>query len=415
MTPEEERFGVEGKNWNFDSEPAFLRLWSQPGCWWADLRADTCYKSLPSIHPACVNALDSCRHEALSSAVMQNGAEPSQFSLENLRNLIEGSAQRGFDVPDSGGRPFDDNAGKRQTLNGLNHRLEDYLRKVIHLKDKNQIVQTQIDAIEAERRESRGLDWNQTQETLEDQERQIKEISEEKVKLILNIKTTKLEKEDFKRKLEAETTARRTVEKELEELVTVPLLRQQQDNLRREIEILNKTLQQQKTEHQAKVKDLCEKIRESKVTVEIKSQNSNLTNIVKEIRQKYDAIAKRNMEEMDEWYQKELKSIQEQENHHRSELESGNSEYTHLLKEKKMLEIHTDTLITKIKYLEETLKESRQQVAGNRGELKKKLEELISQIDEQQKKNQDLLELTGSLQVQIRKYKDLVGYKHQSA
>lgn len=54
-------------------------------------------------------------------------------------------------------------------------------------------------------------------------------------------------------------------------------------------------------------------------------------------------------------------------------------------------------------------------MAGNRGELKKKLEELISQIDEQQKKNQDLLELTGSLQVQIRKYKDLVGYKHQSA
>uniref|UniRef100_A0A3P9J9Z3 IF rod domain-containing protein n=1 Tax=Oryzias latipes TaxID=8090 RepID=A0A3P9J9Z3_ORYLA len=412
MTPEEERFGVEGKNWNFDSEPAFLRLWSQPGCWWADLRADTCYNSLPSIHPVCVNALDSCRHEALSSAVMQNGPEPSQFSLENLRNLIEGSAQRGFDVPDSGGRPFDDNAGKRQTLNGLNHRLEDYLRKVIHLKDKNQILQTQIDAIESERRESRGLDWNQTQETLEDQERQIKEISEEKVKLILNIKTTKLEKEDFKRKLEAETTARRTVEKELEELVTVPVLRQQQDNLRREIEILNKTLQQQKTEHQAKVKDLCEKIRESKVTVEIKSENSNLTNIVKEIRQKYDAIAKRNMEEMDEWYQKELKSIQEQENHHRSELESGNSEYTHLLKEKKMLEIHTDTLISKIKYLEETLKESRQQVAGNRGELRKKLQELISQIDEQQKKNQDLLDITGSLQVQIQKYKDLVGYKH---
>uniref|UniRef100_A0A8C7X464 IF rod domain-containing protein n=1 Tax=Oryzias sinensis TaxID=183150 RepID=A0A8C7X464_9TELE len=348
MTPEEERFGVEGKNWNFDSEPAFLRLWSQPGCWWADLRADTCYKSLPSIHPVCVNALDSCRHEALSSAVMQNGPEPSQFSLENLRNLIEGSAKRGFDVPDSGGRPFDDNAGKRQTLNGLNHRLEDYLRKWEHLKEKNQILQTQINAIEAERRESRGLDWNQTQETLEDQERQIKEISEEKVKLILNIKTTKLEKEDFKRKLEAETTARRTVEKELEELVTVPVLRQQQDNLRREIEILNKTLQQQKTEHQAKVKDLCEKIRESKVTVEIKSENSNLTNIVKEIRQKYDAIAKRNMEEMDEWYQKELKSIQEQENYHRSELESGNSEYNHLLKEKRMLEIDTDKLIIKV-------------------------------------------------------------------
>ncbi|XP_078794102.1 keratin, type I cytoskeletal 18-B-like [Oryzias latipes] len=162
MTPEEERYVVEVKNWNFDSEPAFLRLWSQPGCWWADLCADTCYKSLPSIHPA--------------------------------------------------------------------------------------------------------------------------------------------------------------------------VLRQQQENLSREIEILNKTLQQQKTEHQAKVKDLCKRIRESKVTVEIESQNSNLTDIVKEIREKYDEIAKRNMEEMDEWYQKELKSLQEQENHHRSQPESAKSEYTKLLK-----------------------------------------------------------------------------------
>lgn len=52
--------------------------------------------------------------------------------------------------------------------------------------------------------------------------------------------------------------------------------------------------------------DLCEKIRDSEVKVEIDSHNSNLAIMLNNIRHQYDNLAKKNLKDTEDWYQNEV-------------------------------------------------------------------------------------------------------------
>lgn len=54
------------------------------------------------------------------------------------------------------------------------------------------------------------------------------------------------------------------------------------------------------------VDDLCDKIKDSEVKVEIESQNSNLAEMLNKIRKQYDKVAKKNQQETEDWYQSKV-------------------------------------------------------------------------------------------------------------
>lgn len=56
--------------------------------------------------------------------------------------------------------------------------------------------------------------------------------------------------------------------------------------------------------------DLCEKIRDSEVKVEIDSHNSNLAMMLNNIRHQYDNLAKKNLKDTEDWYQNEVPAQQ---------------------------------------------------------------------------------------------------------
>lgn len=56
--------------------------------------------------------------------------------------------------------------------------------------------------------------------------------------------------------------------------------------------------------------DLCEKIRDSEVKVEIDSHNSNLAAMLNNIRHQYDNLAKKNLKDTEDWYQNEVPAQQ---------------------------------------------------------------------------------------------------------
>lgn len=51
---------------------------------------------------------------------------------------------------------------------------------------------------------------------------------------------------------------------------------------------------------------MCDKIKDSEVTVEIESENSNLAEMLNKIRKQYDKVAKKNQQETEEWYQNKV-------------------------------------------------------------------------------------------------------------
>lgn len=56
--------------------------------------------------------------------------------------------------------------------------------------------------------------------------------------------------------------------------------------------------------------DLCEKIRDSEVKVEVDSHNSNLAVMLNNIRHQYDNLAKKNLKDTEDWYQNEVPAQQ---------------------------------------------------------------------------------------------------------
>lgn len=52
--------------------------------------------------------------------------------------------------------------------------------------------------------------------------------------------------------------------------------------------------------------DLCEKIKESEVKVEMESHSSNLADELNKIRHQYDGLATKNLRDTEDWYQNKV-------------------------------------------------------------------------------------------------------------
>ncbi|KAF6737157.1 Keratin, type I cytoskeletal 18 [Oryzias melastigma] len=355
------------------------------------------------------------------------GARASVSSLEGLRKVLRNEQDREIipqtraslqraDVPDSSAPPAADDAENKQTLRGLNDRLVGYLERVKRLREENQDLQNQIDEIEAKRKDPRGRDWKQTLDFLEELNKKIKEITLENAKILLQINNSVLANEDFKKKLEEESKASKELDRDLEDLKKIlDSNKLTQEHLQQEMELLKTELAQQTKEHQAEVDSLCEKIKESKVTVEIESQNSNLADVVRNIRGHYEKVAEKNMKEMDNWYCTKFENIQVEEAQNQEALESGKSELKDLLKQKKILEIQIKTLITTIKSLEDTIWKTKdeynlrlQPICDIIRDLKNQLAEVTLQVEQQSVQNRDLLGIKMKLEQEIQKYDDLM-------
>uniref|UniRef100_A0A8C7YKD5 IF rod domain-containing protein n=1 Tax=Oryzias sinensis TaxID=183150 RepID=A0A8C7YKD5_9TELE len=381
------------------------------------------------------------------------GARASVSSLEGLRKVLRNEqqgdsipqaraslqSQQREDAPDSPAPSTTDDMEHRQTLRGLNDRLAGYLDRVKLLREENQDLQKQIDEIEAKRKVPSGRDWDQTLESLEDLKKKIKDITMENVKILLQTDSSVLANEDFKKKLEAETKANKELDKDLEDLKrTLEETKLTQENLQQEMDLLKSELDQLTRDHQnvrllfaeslsahlrlnfssfvlQEVEDLCEKIKNSKVTVEIESQTSNLADLVKNIRVHYEKVADNNMKEMDNWYKSKFDNIKVEDAQNLEALESGKSELKDLMKQKKILEIQIKTLLGTINSLEENIRRTKDECAlrlqptwAAIRDLQRQLTEVTQQIEQQAAQNRDLLGIKTKLEQEIQKYDDLM-------
>lgn len=158
------------------------------------------------------------------------GSRASVSSPQGLRTLLRKDERDQADeaepaktppppgVPDG---PRDD----KHTLRGLNGRLSDYLGKVKRLEKENADLEREIDQLLEKRRTPEGRDWDQTEKPLEDLKKQVsldltsqtnvtsevafydvscsvqvKDVTMDNARLLLQIDNTNLAQEDFKNK-----------------------------------------------------------------------------------------------------------------------------------------------------------------------------------------------------------------------
>ncbi|XP_035984044.1 keratin, type I cytoskeletal 18 isoform X2 [Fundulus heteroclitus] len=367
-----------------------------------------------------------------SSASMFGGAggrgvRASVSSLEGLRNVLRNEPEKDSApatpivaapvapsyAPSVSSLPQQDN---KQSLQGLNQRLDTYLRKVRELQDDNEKLQKEIDDILAKRTAPDGRDWDKIQKPLDALDKEIKELTLDNAKVLLQIDNSKLALNDFKNKLDDETKMRKDIEKELENLKKdIEDTKQQREQLQGETKLVKDEVDRIEKCHKEEVKLLREKIRNSEVKVEMESQNSNLADIVKDMRHHYEKVAEKNLKETEDWYKSKFDTIQVKTAQNNEALESGKDELKKLLKQKKTLELQIQTSYTTIYALEDNLMKAQDE--NNRRlvplnstiiNLEAELKEVRAQVEQKIESYKALLSLKMKLEKEIQQYQTLI-------
>ncbi|KAI3365996.1 hypothetical protein L3Q82_009823, partial [Scortum barcoo] len=392
----------------------------------------------PGINPTCIHPPTHPSIISHPAAVMPSNTSASMFggaggrgsrvsvaSLEGLRNVLRNDTDRDSApaaapppaappaAPAAPAAPGDD----KHTLRGLNDRLSGYLGRVGQLEKENSDLEKQIDEILAKRKAPEGRDWDETEKPLADLKKQIKDITTDNAKLMLQIDNTKLANNDLKNKYEDEKKACKLLEKELEDLKkTSEETKLNRKQMQKEIDLVKEELARLEKEHKDEVDELREKIKGSEVTVEIDSQNSNLAEMLSKIRSQSDEkLAKKNLKETEEWYQSKFDNIKVVEAQNTEVLQSGKSKLKDLLKQKQMLEIKIQSLHSTISNLEETLRttkvENGQRLAPVNQvilQLEAELREVRSQVERHVETNHNLLCVKMKLEAEIDNYQRLI-------
>jgi len=287
---------------------------------------------------------------------------------------------------------------------------------VKQLEKENKDLQQQIDAILAKRKAPEGRNWDKIEKPLDALKKKVKDIAIDNAKLLLQIDNTKLAHDDFKNKLDDEKKARKAIEKDLDVLKkTIEDTKLNRKQTEKEIDMVKDELARLDLEHKDEVDVLREKIKDSDVTVEIETQNTNLADVLDKIRGQYDKLAKKNLKETEDWYESKFDNIKVVEAEKCEALQTGKSEFKDLLKQKQYLEIKIQTLYSMIHNLEETLRmtkvENGQRLAPLNQmilNMEAELKEVQSQAEHQVDVNNDLMCVKMKLESEINNYQQLM-------
>ncbi|XP_033837699.1 keratin, type I cytoskeletal 18-like [Periophthalmus magnuspinnatus] len=355
------------------------------------------------------------------------GAKASVSSLEGLRNVMRNDTERDSPAPVKApiapasaptsktaapAPPADD----KQTLRGLNDRLNGYLNRVRQLEKENKALEDEIEEILAKRAAPDGRDWDEIQKPLDELKDKIKEITKENAKLLLQIDNTGLANNDLKNKLDEEKKAVKAIEKDVEEQRrTIDETKLKCAHLEKDIELVKNEIEHLKKEHKGDVDDLRDKIKDSEVKVEIESSDSNLTEALNKIRSQYDDLVRKTEKETEDWYQSKFKTIKVEEAKNTEAVMKSKDELKDLSKEKQLLEIKIQGAHTTIHNLEQNVKSTKVEYGVRLGPLNKKikdleaeLKEFRNEIERQLQKNKDLVMVKMKLEEEIRYYQELM-------
>ncbi|KAJ8416703.1 hypothetical protein AAFF_G00325810 [Aldrovandia affinis] len=338
------------------------------------------------------------------------GARASVSTLQGLANALRPRSQP--NNADLSPAP-----GGKETMKGLNERLDKYLSRVRTLEVSNKSLEDQIKEILLKRGINNERDWDAHEKPLADLRKQIRDMTMENARLLLRIDNARLASDDFKVKGDAEQATRKAVEKDvggLRKIIDDTNINRMQ--VESEIESLREEIIYLKKSHEEEVACLREQIRQSNVTVQMDSRKGNdLSDIIAKTREQYEKVAKRNREDTEAWYESRFDNIKAEVTENTEMLQKERSELNELRRQRQSLEIDLQGLYSLIRSLENTLTETENrngqlmsQLNDRLLRLEKELGQLRAQMERQAADYQALLNIKMKLEGEIANYRHLL-------
>ncbi|KAM4746662.1 keratin, type 1, gene c5 [Anableps anableps] len=307
-------------------------------------------------------------------------------------------------------------ASEKETMQGLNDRLANYLDKVRSLERSNAELEAKIKQLMMERT-PKGHDIEGMMAQAHAIGHEVRKRTLENARIMLEIDNAKLAADDFRVKWEAEASLCQSVERDCQALrraksdhdQIIATLRGDLDSLKEELYYLKKN-------HDEEMSALKARLANEQVSVEVDAaQGPDLGAIMAELRVQYEGIARKNKEDAEAWYLKKLEAVQSEVKESNEALRCAQGELSERRRFLQALEVELDSLRKQVSVLEGNLGETGHKYTMEMDRLQAiltQLEDELSQLrlDMQRNKTdyEQLLRIKQNLEMEIATYRRLL-------
>ncbi|XP_037630056.1 keratin, type I cytoskeletal 18 [Sebastes umbrosus] len=314
------------------------------------------------------------------------------------------------------GNSADIMGNEKFAMQGLNDRLANYLETVRNLEQANHKLEIKIkEALEKSGPDFR--DYSKYQAILDDLRRKVFDSTTDNARLVLNIDNARLAADDFRVKFESELAIRQSVEADIIGLrKLIDDTNMSRMNLESEIESLKEELIHLKKNHENEVMELRNQIAQSGVRVDVDApKGQDLSQIMAEIRAKYENMAKKNQDELKAWHESQITEVQSQVTQNTEALKGAHTEVNDLRRQMQTLEIELESQRSLKGSLEGTLRDTEMRYNMEIESLntillglEAELTQLRNNIQMQTQEYETLLNMKMKLEAEIATYRRLL-------
>ncbi|XP_052613030.1 keratin, type I cytoskeletal 13 [Peromyscus californicus insignis] len=303
------------------------------------------------------------------------------------------------------------------TMQNLNDRLANYLEKVRALEAANADLEVKIrDWHLKQSPASPERDYSAYYKTIEELRNKILEATTDNNRVILEIDNARLAADDFRLKYENELALRQSVEADINGLRRVlDELTLSKTDLEMQIESLNEELAYLKKNHEEEMKEFSNQV-VGQVNVEMDATPGiDLTRVLAEMREQYEALAEKNRRDAEEWFQRQSAELSKEVSSSAAMIQTSKTEITELRRTLQGLEIELQSQLSMKAGLESTLAETEcryalqlQQIQGLISSIETQLSDLRSEMECQNQEYKMLLDIKTRLEQEIATYRSLL-------